>query len=333
MVLVLRQMAKKTSLKMRAYSTNIKMKRRLKRRRIQFLGVAILCKLIRMGRLRNLSMFKRRSLCRLLKCVAVDVLRLTFIPPRQITALTLGPVIRLNRSVMSFPDDFLREKTRFNRNEISRMINCFRVPHTITLPNRSKVGAEESFLALLIYFAKGCSFKDIVYFLGREYTVWVRSTHWWIRHLIVNFAYKLGNNLNYWSQYYLGFAECIRKKMISLANDLGLPYDCGAGLQRVAFTFDCCCVQGTRTGGGYGLRQRAFFNNWNRIHGTKWATVEAPNGMSMQVFGPSSLRRNDNFLIADGNLNDRLAHSQRQWINTYIAYGDRAFPHNTFIIR
>lgn len=43
--------------------------------------------------------------------------------------------------------------------------------------------------------------------------------------------------------------------------------------------------------------QRAFYNVWKKHHGIKWQSIELPNGMSGDLFGPMSFRRHDLDLV------------------------------------
>jgi hypothetical protein len=106
----------------------------------------------------------------------------------------------------------------------------------------------------------------------------------------------------------------------------------------VAGFLDCNCLQTCRVGSGpseegpNGLRwdeeiQRAFYNGWKSIHGLKHQTFDLAFGMTADLFGPASLRRNDLHLLARSTLNQRLHNLSRLG-----AYGDSIYPHLSNIL-
>ena len=84
----------------------------------------------------------------------------------------------------------------------------------------------------------------------------------------------------------------------------------------VSHFIDCNCLPTTVTGGGpteggaNAIRwdddiQRAFYNGWKSIHGLKHQTVDNAYGFTEDMFGPTSLRRNDLTLLRDSLINNR----------------------------
>ena len=41
------------------------------------------------------------------------------------------------------------------------------------------------------------------------------------------------------------------------------------------------------------LVQQAWWTGWKKLHGMKWQTLDLPNGMNLDVWGPVSVRHND----------------------------------------
>ena len=67
---------------------------------------------------------------------------------------------------------------------------------------------------------------------------------------------------------------------------------------------DCNCLETSVVGGGpteNGANaakwddtiQRAFYNGWKSIHGLKHQTVDNAYGLTVDMYGPATLRRND----------------------------------------
>jgi hypothetical protein len=73
---------------------------------------------------------------------------------------------------------------------------------------------------------------------------------------------------------------------------------------RICGFIDCNCMESSRPCGGPAeegpdsLRwdetiQQAFYNGWKSIHGLKHQTFDCAYGMTVDMYGPTSLRRND----------------------------------------
>jgi hypothetical protein len=71
----------------------------------------------------------------------------------------------------------------------------------------------------------------------------------------------------------------------------------------------------------------AFYNGWKKHHGTKYQTVEFPNGLCGDMYGPRSFKDYDFDLLSDSLLNTRFRDAQlgnnEQYalLNIYYHYG------------
>jgi hypothetical protein len=57
----------------------------------------------------------------------------------------------------------------------------------------------------------------------------------------------------------------------------------------------------------------------------KWQTVDFPNGMNFNVWGPVSVRHNDIYTFYESSINKRIAELQRGRNSQYFIYGDSAY--------
>ena len=78
--------------------------------------------------------------------------------------------------------------------------------------------------------------------------------------------------------------------------------------------------------------QMAFYNGWKKHHGVKYQTLELPNCLVADMFGPRSFRRSDLELLGESDLNNRLAAVQQGQPQQYASYGDGIFPINSHTI-
>jgi hypothetical protein len=53
--------------------------------------------------------------------------------------------------------------------------------------------------------------------------------------------------------------------------------------------------------------QEAYYNGWKSITGLKHQTVDNAYGLTVDLAGPVTLRRNDLRVLRDSNINDRMA--------------------------
>jgi hypothetical protein len=111
---------------------------------------------------------------------------------------------------------------------------------------------------------------------GRNYTVLSEAFRYFMIHCHVTHLRKLTDNIAYWLPHMPGYAEVIRRKLLTL----GVPF---AEDNFCVFSFiDDVNIRVCRVGGGpvapggpgaarnaY-LMQESFWNGWLRMHGLKW---------------------------------------------------------------
>ena len=78
--------------------------------------------------------------------------------------------------------------------------------------------------------------------------------------------------------------------------------------------------------------QQAFWTGWKKLHGLKWQTIIMANGMDFEVWGPASVRRNDNFTLHRSNIEQKLADLQINRPLNYKIHGDSAYSISDWIV-
>ena len=74
------------------------------------------------------------------------------------------------------------------------------------------------------------------------------------------------------------------------------------------------------------LFHQAYYNGWKSVHGLKHQTIDSAHGMTVDIYGPTSLRRNDITLVRDSKINDRVhAATTRYEEYQYCIFGDSAY--------
>jgi len=141
----------------------------------------------------------------------------------------------------------------------------------------------------------------------------------------------LSDNINYWVRDFPMFAEVIRRSL--LKNDVYFE----PGTFNVFGFIDNTVYETARPGGGpthegrgsprnHPYLQQAFYNGWKSVHGVKCQTVSLPNGMMCNIWGPVSVRHNDNYCLLHSNIQNRLLSAMSETLPvTYNMFGDSAY--------
>jgi hypothetical protein len=238
-------------------------------------------------------------------------------------------------SDISDTDCWIRFRTR--KRDLPRLLLAFGLTNEYYYtPNKCKFSNEELLLiGLHKYCCPGNAHVTMASFFGREYSQLSRAFTLFNTLLIENCAYLVTDNLDYWVPTLPMFAEKVRLKL-SEKGEIEYPQ----GSFRVAMFHDETVIGICRPGGGprtqgknaarhHKLIQQSFYNGWKKHHGYKYQTVEFPNGLAGDVFGPQSFRCNDLELLANSHLNSRLAAVQHGNEEQYCSYGDGIFPIDT----
>jgi hypothetical protein len=90
-------------------------------------------------------------------------------------------------------------------------------------------------------------------------------------------------------------------------------------------TIQCDLLGGANASRWHHLVQRAFYNGWKSIHGLKHQTVDIAHGLTIDLHGPMSLRRNDLTLLRESDIVNRLREVQNGQEHQYVMFGDSAY--------
>jgi hypothetical protein len=170
---------------------------------------------------------------------------------------------------------------------------------------------------------------------GREQSTQSRAFKFFNDHIYSTFLQLLSNNLEWW--FNSGLLEDSRAAIQRKLQSIGFSFEDNE-LNRVFSFIDCNCLESSRVAGGPRSDgadaerwqcniQRAFYNGWKSIHGLKHQTVDIAHGFTIDMHGPTSLRRNDLFLLRESRLIPRFTELFRGEHIPYCAYGDSIYPH------
>ena len=253
------------------------------------------------------------------------------------------PVINRTPVPLTFNDvaeDNCYNRYRFLKSDLSRLHKalkldefedgCIRVG---TGSKYNKYGTEEALLILLQRLAFPTRFADMVSIYHRDISSLSRIFSWMNNYIRTRFGHLLTNNWDFWKESFEEYAECIRKKVVEKSEG-AIDYPPGSYL---VFGFiDDTTIRTCRPGGGPAeegenaerysmLLQEAFYSGYKKHHGIKFQTVELPNGMCANLFGPKSYRESDVDLLTASGLVPALFEVTRGG-KQYAIYGDGVFP-------
>lgn len=264
-------------------------------------------------------------------------------------SLRLTPVIArtpstpsTHRTVSSFQEWECHLFFRLRRPELLRVIRLLQFPNKVYLSNDTPLPGEEVFLRGMYELVSGADQLRIAeHVFGLDQSTQSRAFTCFINHVYNNFNHLLKDNLSWWIRN--GFlhqsAKAFRKKMYSNCKARGISEEHAtfiSELQPIAMHIDCNCLPTSVVGGGPAESganaarwaddiQRAFYNGWKSIHGLKHQTVDNAFGMTVDMYGPCSIRRNDLQAFRESNLHDRMHEIEQLRISRLTIMGDSAY--------
>jgi len=249
----------------------------------------------------------------------------------------IPPTIDNKRGINSFSDSDCKTFFGFNSQaDLFRLLKCLRLnKDRVILSNRSVMSGEEIMLRGLYELVTGEFQSSVaVNVFGRELSQQSRAFTYFIDHIYENFCFLLLDNLEWFRD--KGLLEESRRAIKAKLIDLGYIFEM-TEQHTIGLFIDCNCLKTCRPGGGpltgghdaprYDtLIQQSFYNGWKSQHGLKHQTIDIAHGITCNLFGPMSLRRNDLLLLGEsgvlGKLEELFAGSEQK----ITVFGDSAYP-------
>ena len=238
-----------------------------------------------------------------------------------------------NRTIASFSDPEIVTNFSFRREQLIELMELLDIPDKTTYKRNAFCG-EEVFLRGLYEVCTGENQERMAMnVFGGDQPRQSCAFSWFIDHMFDNFEHLVKNNLEWWHRN--GFTK-------ASADAIGSRMEVAMGVNLVAWFIDCNCLPTSVVGGGpadVGANsrrwderiQQAFYNGWKSVHGLKHQTVDNAFGLTVDMYGPESLRRNDLSLLRESDINNRLAQLQVDEEVQYIIMGDSAYKKRSHI--
>lgn len=80
-------------------------------------------------------------------------------------------------------------------------------------------------------------------------------------------------------------------------------------------------------------RQEFFYSGYKKLHGLKFQSIVAPNGLIVDLFGPCLARRSDSYMLNQSRFIGRMEALCRHEGTIYYVYGDPAYTLSRYILR
>jgi hypothetical protein len=231
-----------------------------------------------------------------------------------------------HRTLDSFSGPDFKAFFRYEKADLEKMMNLLRFPEKVILGNRQTATGETVFLRGLYELVSGERQYGIIRnVFGGSQPYQSLCFKYFITHMYDNFKHLVNDNLRWWYE-----NNYLEESRAAIQRKINLPDN------QYAMFIDCNCLTCRVTGGGpaesgtNSVRwdktiQQAFFNGWKSVHGLKHQTVDIAHGFTIDLFGPTSLRRNDLDLLRESNIHDRIANLQRGCIYQLKMFGDSAY--------
>ena len=233
---------------------------------------------------------------------------------------------RLGLGIEDFNEGNCRINFLFGKIQLRELIRLLQFPELVTLANRITLTGEEVFLRFLYEFVSGDNQHRIgANVFGAGQPLQSRAFTWVVDYIHSEWSFLIMNNLDWWFRN--GFCA---KSAAAIGRKIGIADNL------VAWFLDCNCLETHVMGGGPvgdGVNaprwdetiQRSFYNAWKARHGLKHQTLDNAYGITVDIYGPLSLRRNDLALLRQSELRERLAAHQPVNGVQYIAMGDSIY--------
>lgn len=230
--------------------------------------------------------------------------------------------------LVNVPETEARNLFRFCKPDLIRLFSLLEFSTSISLPSRHLFYSEEIFLFSLRRLAFPCRIDDLLTerggYFGRDSTSWSRAFTWFLQTLTEKYFPLLTNSISWWFHRFDNYVGAINRKVDNRAHrvvgfiDDNIKRSCrpssGPGINRV--------------NGVHQAEQREVYSGYKKLHGLKWQTIDFPDGMIGEIYGPISARRNDCFVLNESRLNERMAqllmHLEPE--ESYCIFGDSIFP-------
>jgi hypothetical protein len=249
-----------------------------------------------------------------------------------------GKIISQNRTIVSFDEEDIPNIFRFrSRDQLNQVLMGLQFPATFKGKYGHVYKGEEVFLLGLFRLAHPIPSTHLSYkaIFGYANDKVKKMFNIFLNFICNEWDYLLFDMMSYWKPQLSLFASKIREKCIKLGCYFDTTFKVFGFIDN---TMNAMCRPGggpTRDGinapRNDPIIQRSFYNGWKKCHGLKYQTVDIPNGMIFNAFGPVSCRHNDTFTLGESKIVEKIAKLFTPGEPNFYIYGDSAYPYDTHL--
>ena len=173
----------------------------------------------------------------------------------------------------------------------------------------------EALVTFLVRMARPCTWEELIPYLGgRCRDAYTEAFYAVLNHIYENYAHCI-NDITRWRGHMRTWADAI--------HDVGAPAPRCVGFIDGTFR---ACARPTRG-------QRQAYSGHKKLHGIKFQSVVAPNGLIVDFYGCVVGRRADGYLLTRSKFVKRMRRLCRLEGRPYYVYGDPAYCLSQYILR
>jgi len=229
------------------------------------------------------------------------------------------------RTLAQYDEQECREFFRLNKSDVAKMMRLLQIPDVVRTKRRDKWSGEVAFLMFMRRLCTGCKMSDMLADCGRmSETSLCAAFNFVLDFLYHKYRHHVCGSMLRWERYVPEWASAIRVKIGTYDE-----HQAGQMCMFVDGTFvKTCRPSNSRL-------QRVMWSGYKHSSGMSYLGVTAPNGLLLWFSGPETGRHQDNYLVRQSGVEDRLRElfDRVGPDNNLRCFGDRIFRPSDVISR
>ena len=216
------------------------------------------------------------------------------------------PAKRERINLNQLTDSDLIALCRFTSTDLAEIADLLKLPAEITTRSRMRVSPVEGLFIFCLRLASSGQLHILSLFLGYSKSMLLEVFCTMLELIYQEWDFLLSD---------FGSGHLSRERLELFA---AKTFAKGAPLTNCWGFIDCTIRKVCRPL----VSQRTLYNGHKKFHSLKYSAVKAPDGLIYHLWGPYEGRRNDNILLKESGLRERM----KEKAEGFCIYGDPAYP-------